>query len=69
MELNIKWNYYVKCKQETKSHKKMRNEIFIHMDHEPSPLSNTKMPKAKPITKLMDTYLRSSLCREPPTTN
>jgi len=28
-----------------------------HMDHEPSPLSNTKMSKAKPIGKLMDTCL------------
>jgi hypothetical protein len=27
------------------------------------------MSKGKPITKLMDTYLRSSPIREPPTTN
>jgi hypothetical protein len=31
-----------------------------HMDHEPSPLSNTKMPEVKPIAKLMDTYLKSN---------
>ncbi len=29
------------------------------MDHEPSLLSNTKMPKVKPIAKLMDTCLKS----------
>jgi hypothetical protein len=28
------------------------------MEHEPSPLSNTKLLEAKPIAKLMDTYLR-----------
>jgi hypothetical protein len=32
----------------------------IHMDHEISPLSNMKMPKAKPIAKLMDTYFKSN---------
>jgi hypothetical protein len=39
------------------------------MDHESSPLFNTKMPKAKPIAKLMDTYLGSNRRKEPPTTN
>jgi hypothetical protein len=39
------------------------------MDHEPSPLSNTKMLKAKPIAKLMDTYLKNSPRQEPPTMN
>jgi len=39
------------------------------MDHEPSPLFNTKMLEAKPIAKLMDTYLKKNPWREPPTTN
>jgi hypothetical protein len=30
------------------------------MDHEPSPLFDTDMPKTKPIAKLMDTYLKSN---------
>jgi hypothetical protein len=32
----------------------------ICMDHETSPLSNTKMPKVKPIAKLMDTCFRNN---------
>jgi hypothetical protein len=28
------------------------------MDHETFPLSDMKMPKAKPIAKLMDTYFK-----------
>jgi hypothetical protein len=36
------------------SHKK------YHMDCETSPLFDTKMPKAKPIVKVMDTYLRNN---------
>jgi hypothetical protein len=32
----------------------------IHMGHETSPLSDMKMPKAKPIAKLMDTCLKSN---------
>jgi len=39
------------------------------MDHEPSPLFKTKMLEAKPIAKLMDTYLKNNPWREPPTTN
>jgi len=39
------------------------------MDHDTSPLSNTKMPKVKPIAKFMDTYLRSNPRCKPPTTN
>ncbi len=30
------------------------------MDQKPSPLSDTKMPEAKPIAKFMDTCLRSN---------
>lgn len=32
----------------------------IHMDHEPCPLSNTKMLEVKLIAKLMDTCLRNN---------
>jgi hypothetical protein len=37
-----------------------------HMDHETSPLPDTKMPKAKPIYTLMDTCLQNSLWWQPP---
>jgi len=39
------------------------------MDHETSPLFDMKMPKAKPIAKLMDTYLRSNPKLKPLGTN
>jgi hypothetical protein len=39
------------------------------MDHEPSPLFNTKMLEVKPIAKLMDTYLKSSPKQKPPIMN
>jgi hypothetical protein len=67
LEWECKWNSCVKCKKK-KGHKKLK-EKNTHMDHEPSPLSNTKMPKIKTIAKLMDTYLKSNPKQEPPTTN
>jgi hypothetical protein len=57
------WMY----KRERKSQEVHRRSI--HMDHETSPLSNTKLPKAKPIAKLKDTCLRNSLEWTPPTMN
>ncbi len=58
MEVQWKWTSYSFDAHNRRESQEVQRKN-IHMDHETSPLFDTKMPKAKPIVKLMDTYLRN----------
>jgi hypothetical protein len=53
-----KWISNFECIEEKGRHRKFVEDIC--MDHEISPLSNTKMPKIKLIAKLMDTCFKNN---------